>query len=210
MESIVIAFLGYVTTLIVGFYSADRTAGASKESVHETFQEQRQLDRDRQEKMIEGVLYAIYEELDETCKQLNSPEIEYGWKEYENSGKKLFQVYYPVPLDYLIIYRANANLIGQIDEPSELRRKIVSSYMLLQTLMERYKRNNALLAQYQETKDRGEPDSYNMGLFMQFADTSRILQKEHKLFKRSTRELFDILIEKLPQLSNQGSGDGST
>ena len=206
MESVaafsVIAFLGYITTLVAAFYSADKTASASKESVLETFQEQRQLDKDRQEKMIQGVLYAIYEELNTIYEHLNSPEMEDGWEEYENPGKKLFQVYYPAPLDCLIIYRANANLIGQIDEPPELRRKIVSNYMLLQTLMERYKRNNALLVQYQETKDKGELDSYNMGLFTQFLITSNMLHKEHKLFKTSTKELFGMLKEKLPKLSN--------
>lgn len=169
-------------------------------AVSKTLKGQEQRDKDCQEEVIQGVLQAIYEELNTIYEQLNSPEIEDEWKKYENAGKKLFQVYYPVPLDCLIIYRANANLIGQINEPPQLRRRIVSNYMLLQTLMERYRRNNALLVQYQKTKDRGEPDSYNEGLFMQFLITSSMLQKEHKLFKTSTKELFGMLRERLPQL----------
>lgn len=168
---------------------------------------QNRRDKKRQQEIIQGVLYAIYEELNGIYEQLNSPEVKSACEKYENPGKKLFDFHYPVPLDYLIIYRANANLIGEINEPPELRRKIVSTYMLLQTLMEKYRTNNALSAQYKETKNRGEPDSYNMELYMQFAEASQTLQESRKSFMTSTEELFYMLRKKLPQLSNQDSAD---
>ena len=146
----------------------------------------------RQRKTIQGVLQAIYTELNESYQQLNSPLIEKAWEKFENNPEKFFSTLFPVLPDYLIIYRSNANLIGQVEKPPGLRPRIVSSYMLLQALMERYKTNNMLLNQSLETGGDGALDLQSDSSFL-LREIAPVLKQEHNSFKKVTKNLLEIL-----------------
>ena len=207
MESIVIAFLGYITTLIVGFHSADKTASATKESVEDTFRNQRQLDKDRQEEIIQGVLHAIYEELDVVYRQLNAPQLKEAWEKFEDKefwkglpsftgqDKPVFFGAFPTSVDFLIVYRSNASLIGQV-ENSELRSEIVRNYTFLQILLQSYERNRECFSQCLEAYDKDERNFANR-LRSDLQKIAPILKENHDSVNESILELLKTLEEEL-------------
>ena len=153
---------------------------------------QYKLNEWRQRETIQGVLQAIYTELNENYQQLNSPFMEKAWEKFENNPEKIFTTVFPVTPDYLIIYRSNATLIGQIEKPLGLKPRIVSSYMLLQAVMERYKTNNMLLTQSLKAGGEGALDleSDSSSLLREIAP---VLKQEHNSFKKVTKNLLKIL-----------------
>ncbi len=132
-----------------------------------TFLGQYLLNRWRNQKMIRGVVQAIYEELYTIYIQIDQIQQGDMWKELEEREKSdeslnkdkdpkdepYFALHFPVPRDYLIIYRSNANLIGQINKHPMLPSEIVSIYMLLQAIMEHLSINNDLMDQHEKTGD---------------------------------------------------------
>ncbi len=180
LETLVV---GVVSALIAGFFTIS--------AVFITFRRQEKRDKGRRQEIIRGVLKAICEELNTIYYQLNSSKIEDAWKKFENGTEQFFWCNFPVPQDYLIIYRSNANLIGQIEKPSYLQCEIVNNYMLLQSLMERYKTNNIFLSQYEEAGDEEKTELFSSRL----KEIAPILQKEHNSFKESAKNLFKTLKE---------------
>ena len=115
--------------------------------VYFTLEGHRQRDKDRQEEIILSALEAIKEELNSLWGIINES-VEHYWKEFEEK-KDFLNCNLTVPSDYFTIYRSNANLIGQIEEP-ELRNKIVRVYVLLLALIEGYKKNNTWIDKYEK------------------------------------------------------------
>ena len=78
------------------------------------------------------------------------------WKKYEEEEKEekppIFAVNIPFRQDYFTIYKSNANLIGQINKPPDLRRKIVKVYTLFESLIEAYRINTVLVQKRQEVR----------------------------------------------------------
>ncbi len=69
-----------------------RIAGeSSRESVRETLEGQRQLDKHRQEEIVDGVLQAFYGELNIFWERLNEI-VQDCWKEYEEAMMRLKHV----------------------------------------------------------------------------------------------------------------------
>ena len=123
------------------------------------------------------------------------------WEEIKYRRKDFFTAFYPIPLDYLIIYRSNANHIGQI-ENSSLRGNIVSNYMMLQSLMERYRTNNSFLSRYHDAKDKGEV-ALCLNLSFSLKNITKTLREEYDTFKNSTQALFKELEEELARLEKE-------
>ena len=179
--------------------------------VYLTLRGQRQCDKDRQEEIIQGVLQALYEELKEVWERLDEVAVDY-WKKYEeekgNKKRSIFSCHLTVSQDYLTIYRSNANLIGQIKR-SELRRKIVRVYTLLQALVEGYRINTEFLdkceeadIRWQAAEAKGDEAEVKANKVLYERFYSKLekyapqLQKEHKYLKQLIEEdLLEMLRE---------------
>lgn len=183
---------------------AEMTAEVSRESVRETLEGRERRDKNRQQEIIQGVLQAIYEELNAIYNQLNSRSEEYSMEKVGEVKDPYYYDAFTVTQDYSIIYRSNANLIGQI-KSSDLRRGIVKTYKLLDVLMEIYKTNNRLIIQWQEAGKTG-----NRGLattlFSQIRDITPELREMHNLSMKLTKELLDLLERELSQGKEWDSG----
>ncbi len=166
-----------------------------------TFLGQYFLNRWRNRKMIRAVVQAICEELSISYRLLNSSSVTNTWmrfkdkeefdrtwrKDKDTKYKPYYASHFPVLEDYLIMYRSNANLIGQINKSSILPGQIVYNYMLLQAIMGHFSINNTFLVQYRKTKD-GEALS-------ELRDLGPILRRECDLFNESVEKLFKMLKE---------------
>ena len=151
---------------------------------------QNRRDKKRQKEIIQGVLQALYEELNAIYNQLNSRSEEYSSAEKLGEGEVDDPIYYDpftVTQDYSIIYRSNANLIGQI-KSSDLRRGIVKTYKALDVLMDIHKTNNRLLVQWQEAGNTGKR-GLAITLFSQLRDITPELRQTHNLSMKLTKEL---------------------
>ena len=171
------------------------TANASREGVRETLKAQEIRDKERQQQVILGVLEAIHQELYVIFHKLYSPKIEDNWKKFENKEESFYCYYTPVPEDYLTIFRSNANIIGQINN-SELRFKIVNTYMYLQVLLYRYEKNNKLLDQYLEVPIR-DPQLYAR-IVNQLEMIAPVLREEHNTFREIVDDFFEAAIKEWP------------
>ena len=160
---------------------------------------QNRRDKDRQQEIIQGVQQAIYEELNSLYEELNSLSIEYSWKEFEEKKVTFYYNVFPISQNYSIIYSSNANLIGQIKN-SDLRREIVKTYNLLETLMETYRENNKVVNQYTEALNTGKTQ-LTSSLYLQLGTIAPGLRHTHKLFRESTENLLKMLEEDLSQTS---------
>lgn len=191
--SIVAATIGVIGALIAAIVVGRKTASASIQSVHKTFQEQRQLDEERREKIIRGVLQTFYDELDVTCKWLDE-QVENCWKDFEKKAITFFKGKLWISDDCLTIYRSNASFIGQIEKPPELRSEIVRVYTLLQDLIEAYKINNNYLDKHEKAKtDMKEELAEKYHAFLM--SYALELKKQHNNFRKSKEDLFKILRE---------------
>ena len=102
------------------------------------------------------------------------------------------------------MYRANANLIGQIkvseelqyklglQQESELRRSIVKVYMIFQVLIDGYRYNNSLIDEYNKAQyDENERAiRVSMGNLQKYAPQ---LRETHNKFKIEIEYLLKIL-----------------
>lgn len=203
----VAAFIGYFITLYVAFYSVDKTAESSKESVRETFKEQRKLDKERQQEIIQGVLEAIYLELYVISHNLYSQLAEDTWKNFDDKKERFYNSYMKIPEDHLVIFRSNANIIGQVNN-AELRFKIVNTYMYLQSLLDRYRTNNRLLDQHLEL---GHKDpTLHAKIIIQLEQSAPRLKQERENFREMLNDLFGALAKEWSPTSTSGSAKDST
>ena len=170
--------------LIVSVIGGLIAGGFAILAVYKTFEKQNKRDEKNQQEIIKGVLKAIYEELKQTSDLLfDGPYVENFMQEIEKDPKKIFRLVFPISQDYLTIYRSNANLIGQINDPPDLRPKIVRTYVYLQVLIETYRANNEMLGEYHLTQNR-------------FQRIAQALKRHHTRFQKSREEVFRILEEK--------------
>ena len=147
-------------------------------------------------KMIQGVLRAIYVELNVIRGELDSLMVLEAWdyfEQNEDSWKELglpderkpyFYYNFPASVDLSIIYRSNANLIGHIKKPPHLRERIVRTYTLLHALLDSYRINNLHLNQYQEARSKGDTKSANM-FRSRLQELAPILQGNHDFVSTS-------------------------
>ncbi len=186
--------------------------------VYLTLRGQRQLDKSRQEEIVEGVLQALYEELDILWERLNEL-VKDDWEKYEEEkikGKKaIFSCNLPIRKDYFTVYNSNANLIGQVNKPPDLRRKIVKVYTLFGALIEGYRKNTELLQKREEIRirwreaqtkgDTGEVTVNDM-LYEECSSSLRViapkLKERHDEFGNLIEDLLKVLEEKFPHLKS--------
>lgn len=187
----------------------------------------------RQSQRILGALEGIHAELNTIYVQLTSPNIKDSWETFKKIDQKkdvpsaegnledpekpdifpFFVNRLRVPEDYLIVYRSNANLIGQINN-SDLRRKIVRTYMFLQIVMEGYKTYNTHLNSLLEKGrinfflEKGRIESSEEECIKRGADlvslsdnlvvSSRALLEDHESLTKSMKSLLKTLEEEIP------------
>lgn len=162
----------------------------------------------RQQEVIQGALHAIYAELNEIYKQLDSPSVEGPWEDYERGLFPHYNSTCTFSKDYSIIFRSNANLVGQI-KSLNIRSEIVKMYKALDILMDAYKLNNKLMAQRLKADNMGQTELASE-LYIQLQVLAPSLREVHKFFKKSVEKLLDMLMKELPQLSNQDSTNDNT
>ena len=169
----------------------------------------------RQYNMITGVLEALYQELNLVRAQLSSDlmkeawtryddkkkfwnkfedDKEKFWEEWKNSkdeDKAIFPFYFPVSVNFSIIYRSNVNLIGEIKN-LDLRRELVWHYFFLQLLVESYERNNGLFEQYKKAEFEGEKELKDKFLYELYL-LAPTLKDNYELFNGLVGGLMEIL-----------------
>ena len=186
--------------------------------VSTTFQRQRQLDKDRQEEIIDGVLQAFYGELNIFWERLNEI-VEDFWKEYEEEekkgGKPILLLNLPFWGDHFPIYHSNANLIGQINEPPDLRHKIVKVYALFESLIRSYRINTMLVERRNEARTmrkeaqtRGDVTEIFVNQMLYEERFSHLqsfapkLKARHDQFRELIEDLLKVLEERFPHLKS--------
>ena len=194
--------MGWIISVVSSVVAGAIVGGSTIFGVRHTLEKQEQRDKNRREEVVHAVLQAFCDELYVVYMRLNSRAVESIWEEFEdkeNYQTVCFDGLFSVPQDYLAIYRANANVIGQIKKPPSLRGEIVRNYMLLQLLMEDYKTNSILLNRYEKTN--------NHKIISRLIKDAQRIRKNHNRFKKSVEGLFEIL-EK--ECNIKPSGNGST
>ena len=195
ITSIVVPLIASGIGGFIAIYSSDR-------SVSQTLTAQEQRDKDRQEEIIQGVVQAIYAELNICYNVLNSQAVVATWEKFKEKEEldkirekdkdteyiSYYVSHFPVPEDYLVIYRSNANVIGQIDKSLALPRQIVSNYMLLQAIMGHFSINNTFLIQHRKTGDQE--------VLYELQGLGVALKKECDRFNKSAEKLFEVLRQK--------------
>lgn len=149
---------------------------------------QNRRDKKRQQEVIQGVLQAIYEELSQFWER-QTKDTERFWEISE--GKILFNAHFEPVVNNFIIYNSNANYIGQIPD-SELRRKIVRVYMLLDILISGHKMNNRLLYEYYEATDAGKLGPA-MSIYEQRKFLGKEMRKEYDYIDKLVKNILEIL-----------------
>ena len=115
----------------------------------------------------------------------------------EKSDLPFFKGCLRIPEDYLIVYRSNANLIGQI-ENSELQGKIVSDYMFLQITMDSYQKYSKLLdLYYDDDNDLIKQEFSFTSASYQLEKSSRKLLRDHEFITKSMESLLEMLEEEI-------------
>lgn len=163
-------------------------------AVYVAFGKQNERDEKRQQEIIQGVLQAFYEELGEVWDQYVEMTGDF-WEKFQKGKGEVLYLRISVSPDYLVIYRSNANLIGQIKD-SELRRKIVRVYALLQSLVECYKINSDLVAQREKAifdKNQELVDD----TYIQLQSYALKLKEDHDRFRGLIEDLFKMLEKEL-------------
>ena len=173
--------------------------GGAVWSVRKTFQEQRQINKERQDKTIDDTLWAIYEELS-VIRKAYKEEVESLWERFKREEYKIFWFNLSLTQDYCTVYSSNANLIGQVPDPL-LRRRIVEVYTLLKVLIDYYTQNNRLLDDI-EKKGIGAAAAEANKENQEF--TQR-LKECHLRFKALKIDVLEKIEEKFPELNNQAS-----
>ena len=193
-----------ISALIVGVFAL---AG-----VYFTLQGHRQLEKGRQEEIIRGVLESLYEELKVFHKQLNSSDLKNSWNKFQDvkfwaslpdfkeDDKPIFFGYFPTSVDFSIIYRSNADLIGRVKN-SDLRREIVRNYTFIHILLESYRKNETLFDRCTEAYDKGE-GKFGRSLLSSLQRIAPILKDNHDAVNESIEGLLEKLDEELsPKLA---------
>lgn len=112
----------------------------------------REIQRVAEEKEIQGVLTALYHEIEtlwERCMDTAGRQLE-----SLNQGEML-NMFYPVFQDYFTFFHANAAIIGRIPN-SSLRKSIVATYTKGKGLNDSYKMNNAMLEDFNKLAAQGD------------------------------------------------------
>ncbi len=189
--SIVVPLVASAIGGFIAIYSADR-------SVNQTLIAQEERDDKQHNDLIQGVLQAICEELSVNYGQINLESLKKTWERFEDhkqlwqqnkdpKDRPYFSSHFPIPQDCFVIYRSNANFIGQINRPSNLPGRIVYSYNLLQALIGHFSLNNTFLIEYRKTG--------NKKALSELQNLGPVLERERDLFNKSVLNLFEILKE---------------
>lgn len=154
-----------ITVGIIAAYFGARTALRAAQKNHENNLE---LQRERRESQIRGMIQAIYAELTSIAEIYRNEFFE-EWEQF--SGAEPFSTYYPITQDYFTVYNSNASLIGQIPN-DELRSAIVKAYLLAKGLIDSHLMNNRLLDDYALAKSRysNNMNPQNRGLMDEIED----------------------------------------
>ncbi|MDE0291705.1 MAG: hypothetical protein OXK19_04200 [Candidatus Dadabacteria bacterium] len=161
--------------------------------VYFTLKGHRQRDKDRQEEIIRGILQAIYEELKAMYDLLDSSAVELSWKAFENGPHPYYNFAIIFSKDYSIVFRSNANFIGQIKN-SNIRHEIVKVYKVLDVIMGEYEKNTELLVRYIKADKTGQRELASE-LYKQLRDFAPELQEMHEFSKKSIRNFLYMLEE---------------
>lgn len=174
------AVLGGVITGYFALHSTDKA--------HEN--QQKRAD-ENEEKIIKGLLQAIHDE------------IETIWDRYqETMGSQLdtlegdapLTFYYPLVSDFFTVYNGNSFLIGRVPS-NDLRKQIIKTYTLAKGMVDSFRLNNDLVANYQaamklyqETNDciHKKQAEANYDILVSYAKT---LKQIHLSLRQETSQL---------------------
>ena len=158
------------------------------------------IDEGREQKIIQGFLQAVQEDITILWDEINEATGDL-WKKFEKEKKEgkipIFSSRISVSPDYLIIYSSNANLIGRVKN-SNLRRKIVKVYTSFQALIEGYKMNSRVLNECREAVHEGNHSLYSK-LNFELRDNAPELKEKHDDFAELMEDFLEMLEKELSQ-----------
>ena len=217
ITSIIVPLIASGIGAFIAIYSSDR-------SISQTLRAQEKHDGEHQKEIIQGVLRAIYVELNVIRSEINPLMVLEAWDYFEQSqdsweedkvagtvskkDRPYFHEHFPASVDLSIIYRSNANLIGHIKKPPHLRERIVKNYTLLHTLLDSYRTNNMYLDQYQEARSKGNTKSAEM-FRSRLQELAPILKGSHDFVSTSMFRLIKRIEREMPELKDEYFSDDS-
>ena len=160
-------------------------------------------DNRRQKQRILGALGGIHAELNTTCKELALQYEKENWKNFKKSDPKQYHLppFFTGPLqlpeDYAVVYRSNANLIGQIKN-SDLRSKIVSTYRSLETFKNQHKAYKTEYSSYLKEGPMYSSRAVNLG------QSALELIQDHESLTKSIKSILEMLEEEISLYSFLG------
>ena len=170
-----------------------------------TYTVQRALDNKRQNQQILGALHGIHAELNTTYKELALQYKKEKWKDFKerDPGRyhlpPFFTGQLQLPEDYAIVYRSNANLIGQINN-SDLVDKIVSTHMSLQTFVNNHKKYRTEYSSFMNSRGA---DMYSSRTVRLGLSALKLIQ-DHESLTKSIKYILEMLEEEIPLYSSFG------
>ena len=170
-----------------------------------TYTVQRALDNKRQNQQILGALEGIRAELNTNYKELASQYEKENWKDFKKSDPKQYHLppfftgQLQLPEDYAIVYRSNANLIGQINN-SDLVDRIVSTHMSLQTFVNNHKEYRTQYSSFMNLKGA---DMYS-SLSVRLGLSALKLIQDHESLTKSIKSILEMLEEEIPLYGSFG------
>ena len=114
-------------------------------SADKNYKNQLQLTRENEEKLIQGLLQAIHDEIETVFERYQ--ETMGAGLEFLKEGEPLL-LYYPLVSDYFTVYNGNSFLIGRIPD-NDLRKQIIKTYTLAKSMIDSFRMNNDLNQKYE-------------------------------------------------------------
>jgi hypothetical protein len=141
---LITAAISLVSVIIGGIIGGSMSLVASLKATERAYKYRLKLQEQSRKEDVKNLIQALHDEIDILWER-------YLWgvgNELEklDEGEPLLR-YYPVTQEYFIVYKANASLIGSI-ENHELRKEIVTIYSKVKSLFDSYKINNNYLQRY--------------------------------------------------------------
>ena len=183
-SAIIGAIIGGVIT---GFFAILAT--------NRTYQHQKQHAEENEEKLINGLLQAIHDEIETIYEQYQET---MGSKLESLKEGEALTFYYPLVSDFFTVYNGNSFLIGRIPD-NDLRKRIITTYTLAKGMVDSFRLNNELVSKfefankvYQETQQDVHKQQATLH-YASLVEYAKVLQNGHfKLKKEITNLLREL------------------
>ncbi len=186
-NTIITAISTVVAGIIGGWIGARSTKSATERALNHNLT----LQEEDRRAVLRGALLGIRAELEQLLMISQAEEIETDVNEAVVNERPL-HVVYPIHLNYFIIYEANASLIGQITD-DELRKAIISTYLLASSLINSLKHNSEMEEEYRRMVRELEIVPTRNALLIDMIGYAETIKASHDAATNSMSYLFTLM-----------------